>query len=119
MVINYKRLNDNTFDNAYTLPHKDQIINRIQGAKWFSKFDYKSGYHQIKIHPNSIEWTAFICPNPIGHWEWIVMPFGLKNAPVIFQAKMDRKFANYTDFVIVYIDDILVFSKTRKITSNT
>lgn len=78
MVINYKRLNDNTFDNSYTLPHKDQIINQIQNAKWFSKFDCKSGYHQIKMHPDSIEWTAFICLNPIGHWEWNVMPFDLK-----------------------------------------
>lgn len=114
MVINYKRLNDNTQDNGYTLPMKDMIVNRIQGSNYYSKFDLKSGYHQIKLHPDSIPWSAFICPNPIGHYEWKVMPFGLKNAPAVFQKRMDEIFAKVRHFTAVYIDDILVFSKTKE-----
>jgi deoxyuridine 5'-triphosphate nucleotidohydrolase len=109
MVINYKRLNDNTRTDGYNIPNKSQLINRIQGAKYFSKFDCKSGFWQIKMHPDSIPWTAFSCPE--GFYEWIVMPFGLKNAPSIFQRKMDEIFLKHK-FVLVYIDDILVFSKT-------
>ena len=59
MVYNYKRLNDNTHLDGYTIPSKDVLINRIQKAKWFSKFDLKSGFHQVKMDPKSIKWTAF------------------------------------------------------------
>ncbi|GLT29446.1 hypothetical protein SLA2020_043150 [Shorea laevis] len=111
MVINYKRLNDNTYEDAYRIPDKDQLINCIQNSEIFSKFDCKSGFWQIKMEKESIPWTAFTCPE--GHFEWQVMPFGLKNAPSIFQKKMDQIFKKYPDFVLVYIDDILVFSKTE------
>ena len=67
MVINYRRLNDNTIDDGYDIPDKSELINDIQESKIFSKFDCKSGFWQIKIHPDSIEWTAFICP--LGHYE--------------------------------------------------
>ena len=110
MVIDYRRLNDNTVDDAYDIPDKTELLNSIQGSKIFSKFDCKSGFWQIRMHPESIEWTAFTCP--LGHFEWLVMPFGLKNAPSIFQRKMDNVFNKYKKFVCVYIDDILVFSKT-------
>lgn len=113
LVINYKILNDNTYDNAYNIPSKDHLINKIQEARSFSKFNCKSGYHQIRMHKDSVEWTAFICPNLIGNWEWLVVPFGLKNAPV-YQKRMDNIFKNCSDFTIVYIDDILVFSKTAE-----
>ena len=112
MVINYKRLNDNTRDDGYEIPNKDQLINGIQNCNIFSKFDCKSGFWQVKMHPESIEWTAFTCPE--GHFEWLVMPFGLKNAPSVFQRKMDQIFLKYKKFVIVYIDDILVFCKSKK-----
>nr|KYP45904.1 Polyprotein P3 [Cajanus cajan] len=72
MVYNYKRLNDNTHIDGYTIPSKDVLINRIQKAKWFSKFDLKSGFHQVKMHPDSIKWTAFSCSE--GLFEWKVMP---------------------------------------------
>ena len=75
MVINYKRLNDNTIDDAYNIPDKTILINKIQNYKIFSKFDLKSGFWQVKMHPDSIEWTTFTCSE--GHYEWLVMPFGL------------------------------------------
>lgn len=111
MVYNYKRLNDNTNTDGYTIPSKDVLINRIQKAKWFSKFDLKSGFHQVRMDPDSIKWTAFSCSE--GLFEWKVMPFGLKNAPQIFQRKMDNIFGKYKDFTCTYIDDILIFSKTK------
>jgi len=112
MVYNYKRLNDNIQLDGYTIPSKDVLINRIQKAKWFSKFDLKSGFHQVKMDPESIKWTAFSCSE--GLFEWKVMPFGLKNAPQIFQRKMDNIFGEYKNFTCTYIDDVLVFSKTKE-----
>lgn len=106
MVINYKRLNDNTRIDGYKLPDKTELINRIQERKIFSKFDCKSGYWQIKMHEQSIKWTAFTCSE--GHFEYQVMPFELKTAPLIFQRKMDNIFRNYKNFIIVYVDEILV-----------
>ena len=64
------------------------------------------------MHEDSIEWVAFTCPE--GHFEWLVMPFGLKTAPAIFQRKMDRIFRDYKNFVLVYVDDILVFSNNMR-----
>jgi len=107
MVINYKRLNDNTIDNAYNIPNKQEWINRIQGSKYFSKFDLKAGFWQVKMAEESIPWTAFTCPQ--GHYEWLVMPLGLKNAPALFQRKMQNIFNEYQEFILVYIDDVLVF----------
>ena len=108
MVINYKRLNDNTFDDAYKIPNKDSLINSIQECRYFSQLDCKSGFWQVRLDEDSKPWTAFSCP--CGLYEWNVMPFGLKNAPQIFQRMMDRIFGKYS-FILVYIDDILVFSK--------
>ena len=112
MVMNYTRLNDNTHEDGYCIPNKDVLINKIQGSNWFSKFDLKSGFWQVKMHPESIPWTAFTCSE--GHYEWLVMPFGLKNAPQIFQRKMDNIFQNCNKYTCVYIDDILIFSKTKQ-----
>jgi len=112
MVINYKRLNDNTIDDAYNIPNKQEWINRIQGSKYFSKFDLKARFWQVKMVEESIEWTAFTCPQ--GHFEWLVMPLGLKNAPALFQRKMQNIFNKNQEFILVYIDDLLVFSKSYK-----
>jgi hypothetical protein len=84
------RLNDNTVDDAYNIPNKQEWINRIQGSKYFSKFDLKVGFWQVKMEEESIPWTAFTCPQ--GHYEWLVMPLGLKNAPALFQRKMQNFF---------------------------
>ena len=111
MVINYKILNDNTYDDAYKIPNKDSLINSIQGCKYFSQLDCKSGFWQIRLEEDSKPWTTFSCP--CGLYEWNVMPFGLKNAPRIFQRMMDNIFGKYS-FVLVYIDDILYSSRTHK-----
>ena len=109
MVINYKRLNDNTYDDGYKIPNKDSLINYIQGYRYFSQLDCKNGFWQIRLDEDSKPWTAFSCL--CGLYEWNVMPFGLKNAPQTFQRMIDRIFSKYS-FILVYIDDILVFSKT-------
>ena len=79
MIINYKILNDNTKEESYDIPDKNQLINRIQYRYIFSKFDCKSGFWQVRMHLDSIEWIALTCP--LGHFEWLVMPFGLKKCP--------------------------------------
>ncbi|GKD25158.1 retrotransposon protein, putative, ty3-gypsy subclass [Tanacetum coccineum] len=112
MVFNYKSLNDNTYKDQYSLPGINTIIKRIGGAKIFLKFDLKSGFHQVAMDEESIPWTAFLVPR--GLYEWLVMPFGLKNAPAVFQRKMDKCFKGTESFIAVYIDDILVFSKNEK-----
>ena len=110
MVIDYRDVNKKTVKDGYQIAQVRVLINRLKGAKIFSKFDAKSGFWQVRMHPDSIALTAFGTPQ--GHYEWLVMPFGLKQAPSIFQRKMDNIFKPYSDFCIVYIDDILVFSKT-------
>ena len=90
MVINYKRLNDNTCDDAYKIPNKDSLINSIQGCKYFSQLNCKSGFWKIRLEEDNKPWTTFSCP--CGLYEWNVMPFGLNNAPQIFQRMMDNIF---------------------------
>ncbi|KAG6481401.1 hypothetical protein ZIOFF_058002 [Zingiber officinale] len=87
-------------------------MERIGRSKIFSMFDLKSGFHQVAMDPDSVPWTAFWVPD--GLFEWLVMPFGLKNAPAIFQRKMDNCFKGTEDFIAVYIDDILVYSETEE-----
>nr|GEY21469.1 retrotransposon protein, putative, Ty3-gypsy subclass [Tanacetum cinerariifolium] len=106
MVFNYKSLNDNTYKDQYSLPGINTIIKRIGGAKIFSKFDLKSGFHQVSMDEESIPWTAFLVPGLL--YEWLVMPFGLKNTPAVFQRKMDKCFKGTQSFIAVYIDDILM-----------
>nr|ASG91901.1 polyprotein [Cacao swollen shoot virus] len=112
LVFNYKRLNDNTEKDPYSLPGIQTILKRVCNKKACSKFDLKSGFHQVAMAEESIPWTAFWVPQ--GLFEWLVMPFGLKNAPAIFQRKMDQCFKGTEDFIAVYIDDILVFSETMQ-----
>ena len=83
MIINYKRLNDNTCDDTYKIPNKDSLINFIQGGKYFSQLDCKSGFWQIRLEEASKPWTMFSCS--YGLYEWNVMSFGLKYDHQIFQ----------------------------------
>lgn len=108
MVIDYRELNKKTIFDGYFLPYKRNLINKTSNKRWFSKFDCKSGYWQIKLTPESRCLTAFSVPQ--GHYEWIVLPFGLRTAPQIFQRRMDKIFREMNDFCLVYIDDILIFS---------
>ncbi|GBG90553.1 hypothetical protein CBR_g50896 [Chara braunii] len=111
LCIDYRKLNAQTVKNAGPLPCIDDLLERLGGAKYFSKLDLKSGYHQISIQPNDRYKTAFKTRH--GHFEWVVMPFGLTNAPTTFQAAMTDEFRAMLDrFVLVYLDDILVYSRT-------
>uniref|UniRef100_A0A3P8R7J1 Gypsy retrotransposon integrase-like protein 1 n=1 Tax=Astatotilapia calliptera TaxID=8154 RepID=A0A3P8R7J1_ASTCA len=109
--IDYRGLNDVTVKNKYPLPLISSIFNSLQGATVFTKLDLRNAYHLVRIREGD-EWkTAF--NTPLGHFEYLVMPFGLTNAPAVFQALVNdvlRDFLNV--FVFVYLDDILIFSKT-------
>ena len=111
MVVNYKQLNDNTIFDGYFLPNKETLIHKTRNCNWHSKFDCKSGFYHIKMTEESKPLTAFSTPQ--GHYEWNVLPFGLKNAPQIFQRKMDNIFREY-NFIHVYVDDMLISSKTKE-----
>ena len=106
--MNYKPLNKVLADDTYPIPHKSSLVNRIAGAKIFSKFDLKSGFWQVAIKEEDKFKTSFSVP--AGHYEWNIMPFRLKNAPSKFQRVMDNVLNPYFDWMIVYIDDILMFS---------
>ena len=109
LVINYKPLNKVLKWIRYPIPNKKDLLDRLHDSLIFSKFDLKSGYWQIQIDTKDRYKTAFNVP--FGQYEWNVMPFGLKNAPSEFQNIMNDIFNPYSNFIIVYIDDILVFSK--------
>ena len=110
LVINYKPLNKVLKWIRYLIPIRQDLLKRITLAKVFSKFDMKSGFWQIQIHPVDCYKTAFNVP--FEQFQWNVMPFGLKNAPPEFQKIMNDIFNQYQEFTIVYIDDVLVFSNT-------
>ncbi|GBG59619.1 hypothetical protein CBR_g49884 [Chara braunii] len=111
LCIDYRKLNAQTVKNAGPLPRIDDLLERLGGAKFFSKLDLKSGYHQILIRPQDCYKSTF--KMRYGHFEWIVMPFGLTNAPTTFQATMTNEFRGMLDrFVLVYLDDILVYRRT-------
>ncbi|GBG77425.1 hypothetical protein CBR_g23874 [Chara braunii] len=111
LCIDYRRLNAQTIKNAGPIPRIDDLLERLGGAKYFSKLELKSGYHQISIRPQDRYKIAF--KTRYGHFEWVVMPFGLTNAPATFQAAMITEFRAMLDrFVLVYLDDILVYSRT-------
>ena len=113
MCINYRALNKVTIKNNYLLPRIDDLFDWLAGAKYFSHIDLKSGYYQIRIADGEVEKTA--CCTRYGSYEFLVMPFGLCNVPLTFTTLMNTIFREeMNDFVIVYIDDILVYSKTAE-----
>uniref|UniRef100_A0A1J3EQA9 Reverse transcriptase n=1 Tax=Noccaea caerulescens TaxID=107243 RepID=A0A1J3EQA9_NOCCA len=108
LVIDYKPLNQYLQDVKFPLPNKKALLQHLEGATIFSKFDLKSGFWQIRIHPDERYKTAFCLPNR--HLQWNVFPFGLKTAPSLFQQAMLRIFKPLLHTALVYIDDILLFS---------
>jgi hypothetical protein len=113
LVVDYRPLNEVTVKNKYPLPRIDDLFDQLTGAKVFSKVDLRLGYHQIKIRSEDIPKTAFT--TRYGSYEYTVISFGLTNAPATFMQLMNKVFMEYLDkFVIIFIDDILIFSKTEE-----
>jgi hypothetical protein len=113
MCVDYHSLNEVTIKNMYPLPRIDDLFDQLKGGCVFSKIDLRSGYHQLKIRAIDIPKTAFI--TRYGLYEYTVMSFGLTNAPAYFMYLMNKAFMEYFDkFVVVFIDDILIFSKNKE-----
>ena len=111
MCVDYRRINMKCVRDAFPLPRIEESFDALAGAKYFSTLDLLSGYHQIAIDPSDRHKTAFVTQG--GHYEFNRLPFGLSNAPATFQRLMQATMSEYMlDFVLIYLDDILVFSKT-------
>jgi hypothetical protein len=113
LCVDYRALNAVTIKNKYPLPRIDVLFEQLRGEKIFSKIVLNSGYHQLRIKEEDIEKTAF--RTRYGHYEYIVMSFGLTNAPAAFMEAMNRMLHEYlNDFIVVFLDDILIYSKSEE-----
>ena len=110
ICVDYRSLNVVMIKNKYPLPRIDDLLDQLQKAKYFSKIDLRAGYHQMKIRPEDVVKTAFV--TWYGQYEFMVVSFGLTNAPAYFMNMMNKVFMEELDkFVMVFIDDILIYSE--------
>ena len=113
LCVDYRELNKVTIRNKYPLPRINDLFDQLRGASLLSNIDLRSRYHQLRIREEDVSKTAFL--SRCGSYEFRVMPFGLTNAPAVFMDLMNRVFREFLDqFIIVFIDDILVYSQTEE-----
>ena len=113
LCIDYRQLNKVTVKNKYPFPGIDDLFDQMRGAKVFSKIDSRSGYHQVRIKDGDIHKTT--SRTSYGNYEFVVVPFGLTNAPTTFMCLMNSVFSRYLEqFVLLFLDDILVYSKNEE-----
>ena len=113
LCIDYRKMNKVTVKNKYPFPRIDDLFDQMRGEKVFSKIDLRSGYHRVRIKDEDIHKTSF--RTRYGHYEFVVVPFGLTNAPATSMGLMNNFFSRYLDkFVLIFLDGILIYSKNEE-----